>query len=231
MPFSTTSRATQTFLRASSVNELANVSWPDLFLASSQAGGSGGGRFSVPKWGQRQLAESQRARGGQSQAEARGHADAKRGALDAWCCCPVPRSSQLLHGKRVCFMLGFALTCRLSATIRDLPWDAAGTFDRWRVCVACFQVSYLCRCACLHRADRRADSCRQLQTEAKPQKLWVGVWSCVIKACKMLFYVVFTPFTAHPKNPNHTPALVASFHQRLRWGLQTAAQAAGPVVR
>ena len=117
----------------SSVNELANVSWPDLFLASSQAGGSGGGRFSVPKWGQRQLAESQRARGGQSQAEARGHADAKRGALDAWCCCPVPRSSQLLHGKRVCFMLGFALTCRLSATIRDLPWDAAGTFDRWRV--------------------------------------------------------------------------------------------------
>ena len=59
--------------------------------------------------------------------------DAKRGALDAWCCCPVPRSSQLLHGKRVCFMLGFALTCRLSATIRDLPWDAAGTFDRWRV--------------------------------------------------------------------------------------------------
>ena len=25
-----------------------------------------------------------------------------------------------------------------------------------------FQVSYLCRCACLHRADRRADSCRQL---------------------------------------------------------------------
>ena len=100
-----------------------------------------------------------------------------------------------------------------------------------RLTVQHFQVSYLCRCACLHRADRRADSCRQLQTEAKPQKLWVGVWSCVIKACKMLFYVVFTPFTAHPKNPNHTPALVASFHQRLRWGLQTAAQAAGPVVR
>ena len=52
------------FSAGSSVNELANVSWPDLFLASSQAGGSGGGRFSVPKWGQRQLAESQRARGG-----------------------------------------------------------------------------------------------------------------------------------------------------------------------